>query len=101
MSVNLCKLEKLLDDHRGDIKLNNEDLAIKICEYLAVHTTADPTAEFIIVSKAQANGETPVVVAQDLREVRINSRLTDVFKMAHLHELWAEFLHAQTLKNRR
>jgi len=103
MRISTKRLELLLDEHRGDIRLNNEDLATRICEGLAAYTddTTPIDGEFILVSKEQAHGETPVVVAKDLREARINSRLTDMFKIAHLHELWAEFLSAQTLQNRR
>ena len=88
--IRLSRLAELLAESRGDIRLTNEALAEKIAEGLGIHHDGNNGSKAL-------NGEIPVVVAKDLRAVNVSPRLMEAFSMAHLHELWAEFLGSQTL----
>ena len=93
MQIRLSRLTELLAENRGDIRLSNEALAEKIAEGLSIYHDGNNGNN----GNKAFNGETPVVVAKDLRTLQVSSRLMEAFSIAHLHELWAEFLDGQTL----
>lgn len=90
--IRLTRLAELLAESRGDLRLTNEDLAQKLCEGLGLHHDGNDGHKAL-------RGDTPIVVAKELRTVQVSPRLMEAFSMPHLHEMWEEFLNGQTLES--
>ena len=86
-------LQKMLDEHRGDLGTDNDALADLILEINRVYYPypGDPGDA---PRRPNAHGDTPVTVARELRVYTLDTFQT-VFKRHQLHDLWEKLLDAQ------
>ncbi len=97
--IDLAAMIRVLNEKRGDIKMDNEDLAILVCETVGVSYRDQERAPVSVTGGAEHSvmGDTPVLVAREFRRLRMWAPMSELFTDAQLHEMWAEFLDAQTI----